>query len=67
MFLDLFMMAVCSSFDMKEASLARMYFFFIGSWRSNILKIVLLDVPKLSRLVVGVTISCVNLALSKFL
>ena len=65
--LDLFMMALWSSFDMKGASLARMYFFFIGTWRLNILKIVLLYKPKLSTLEVAVTISYLNLALSKFL
>ena len=36
--LDLFKMAFQSSFDMKGASLARMYFFFIGTWLLNILK-----------------------------
>ena len=65
--LDLIMMALGSSFDMKGASLALMYFFFIRTWRLNILKIVLLYIPKLSTLDVAVNISYLNLALSKFL
>ena len=44
------MMALWSSFDMKGASLAQMYFFLIGTWRLNILKILLLYIPKLSML-----------------
>ena len=45
--LDLFMMDLWSSYDMKRASLARIYFF-IGTWGLSILKIMLLYMPKLS-------------------
>ena len=52
---------------MKVASLARIYLFFIGTWQLNILKIVLLYIPKLSTLKIVATVSDLNLALSKFL
>ena len=66
--LDLFMMALRSSFVMKGASLAQMYFFFIETRQLNILTIVhlYLYMPKLSTLEVALTISYMNLALSKF-
>ena len=48
-------MALWSSFDMKGASLAGMYFLFIGTWQLNMLKIVLLHTSKLSALEVAVT------------
>ena len=63
--LDLFFIALWSSFDMKKASLARMYFF-IGAWQLIILKIVLLYIPKLSTLELAVTISYLNLHYWKF-
>ena len=43
-----------------------MYFFFIGTWRLNILKIVLLYIPKSSTLEVAVTISYLNLHYRNF-
>ena len=58
------MMAVRNSFDIKGISNV---FFFIGTWGLNILKIVLLYIPKLSTLEVAVTVSYLNLVLSKFL
>ena len=62
------MMALRSSFVMKGASLAQMYFFFIETRQLNILTIVhlYLYMPKLSTLEVALTISYMNLALSKF-
>ena len=62
-----FMMVLWSSFDIRGASLARMHFFFVGTWRLNILKRVLLHIPKLSTLEAAVTVSYLNLTLSKFL
>ena len=72
--IDLFMMALGGSFVMKRVSLARMYLFFTGTWRLNILRIMLFYIPKLSLLEVAViisdlnlvTISDLNLALPKF-
>ena len=49
---------------MKGASLARLYFYLMGTWWLNILKIVLLYIRKSSTLEVAVTISYLNLALS---
>ena len=53
---------------MKGALLAQMYFFFIETRQLNILTIVhlYLYMPKLSTLEVALTISYMNLALSKF-
>ena len=62
------MMALRSSFVMKGASLAQMYFFFIETRQLNILTKVhlYLYMPKLSTLEVALTISYMNLALPKF-
>ena len=62
------MMALRSPFVMKGASLAQMYFFFIETRQLNILTIVhlYLYMSKLSTLEVALTISYMNLALSKF-
>ena len=49
---------------MNGASLARMYSLFIRAWQLDILKIVVLDIPKLSTL--EVAILGLNLVLSKF-
>ena len=65
--LQSFMMALWSCFDIKGDLLAWMYFFFIETRRLNILKTVPLYILKLSMLEVAVTISYLNLALSKFL
>ena len=53
---------------MKGASLARMYFLFIGTWRlKNIENSVFIHTKIEVALEVAVTISYLNLALSKFL
>ena len=51
---------------MNGASLARMYSLFIRAWQLDILKIVVLDIPKLSTLEVAIAILGLNLVLSKF-
>ena len=65
LFLNLDLLVLWSSWHIGSLINA-LVFFFLWTWRLNILKTVFLYIPKSSTLEVAVTISYLNLALSKF-